>query len=172
MLNYYSSILLGTLKIQTNLLQLATKISWNIPVCSPFKLQQQHQENEGYVSTRLYPHVWEATDQLYHSGEAMQGEISVALPALCDMWFFLQTRTCSGLFSILLHVKRPNLNTTCQKSEVLSINLERIFTQRDESQCDLDMAQKQPLVQSQNIPTPKQHPICIGAFHQPTGNYQ
>lgn len=108
MLNYYSSILLGTLKIQTNLLQLATKISWNIPVCSPFKLQQQHQENEGYVSTRLYPHVWEATDQLYHSGEAMQGEISVALPALCDMWFFSPDKNVQWL---IFH------SATCEKAQ-------------------------------------------------------
>lgn len=60
-LNYYSIILLGTLKIQTNLLQLAIKISWNIPVCSPFILQQQHLGSESYTSMWLYPHAREAS---------------------------------------------------------------------------------------------------------------
>lgn len=124
MLNYYSVILLGTLKIQTNLLQLATKISWNIPVCSPFILQQQHLENESYAYTWLYPHIWEAINQLYHLGKAIQGRISVALPALTQCDFSPNKHIWWWPIFHSVQYEMANLNTICQKFKVLLINLE------------------------------------------------
>lgn len=138
MLNYYSIILLGTLKIQTNLLQLATKISWNIPVCSPFILQQQHLENERSVYTWLYPHVWEAINQLYHSGKVIHGKISVALPALTQRGFSPNKTMQWPIFRPVKY-EAANLNTTCQRFKVLDKSRDGIFTKRDQSQFDLDI---------------------------------
>lgn len=124
MLNYYSIILLGTLKIRTNLLQLAIKISWNIPVCSPFILQQQHLGSESYTSTWLYPHAREASTNGTIQ-EGWQGEIGVALPALLQRGF--SPNKHRWWWQPVFHsfqYEMANLSTICQKFKVLLINLE------------------------------------------------
>lgn len=140
MLNYYSIILLGTLKIQTNLLQLATKISWNIPVCSPFKLQQQHQENESYVYTgctytfeRLLTK-WTIQEKRYKVRSR-----SVLLSQHCGICDFSPNKYLQGLVFHSVPCKMAKFKHHCQKFEALSINLERIFTKCGQSQRDLDM---------------------------------
>lgn len=119
MLNYYSIILLGTLKIRTNLLQLAIKISWNIPVCSPFILQQQHLGSEGDTWRWLYPRARAASTTV----PFRKGEISVALPALSQCGFSPNEHWWWPVFHSFQY-EMANLSTICQKFKVLLINLE------------------------------------------------